>query len=201
LNALWSAHSPLTVADIATQVGLHPNTVRFHLDGLLHQGLISKHSEEREMRGRPHILYSVIPAKLYAGRRNYRLLSQVLITFVSDNAHTKRRGLVASGEIWGRRLAAQRNNVEGTPATQRALNALEDLGFAPEMTVYNNHPRIMMNHCPFLEAAEQNPTTVCAVHLGLLRGLIQGCQAPWSVARLDPFVRPSLCVAALAAPV
>jgi len=189
----------LTVTDIAAQVGLHPNTIRFHLAGMIHQGLISQHSEEREMRGRPHILYSVIPAKLYAGRRNYRLLSQVLITFVSEGAHTKRRGLVASGEVWGRRLAAQRSCAEGMPSTQRVLSAMEDLGFAPEMTMYNNHPKVLMNHCPFLEAAEQNPSTVCAVHLGLMRGLIQGYQAPWSVVRLDPFVRPSLCVAALTA--
>jgi len=190
----------MTVSDIATQVGLHPNTIRFHLDGLLSQGLISKHSEEREMRGRPHILYSVIPAKLYAGRRNYRLLAQVLITFVSEGVHAKRRSLVASGEVWGRRLAAQRVAPDTMSPTQRVLSAMEDLGFAPEMVVNNNHPRIMMNHCPFLEAAEQNPNTVCAVHLGIMRGLIQGYQAPCAVARLDPFVRPSLCVAALATP-
>ena len=190
----------MTVTDIAERVGLHPNTVRFHLTGLISQGLISQHSEERELRGRPHILYSVIPAKIYAGRRNYRLLSQVLITFIADGSHLKRRNLVAAGEAWGRRLAAQRTFPEGVLPTQRVLDTLDELGFAPEMTMFSNRPKITMNHCPFLEAAEQNRVTVCAVHLGLLHGLIQGFQAPWSVIRLDPWIRPSLCLAALAAP-
>jgi len=188
----------MTVTDIADRVGLHPNTIRFHLTSLINQGLIAQHSEEREMRGRPHILYSVIPSKIYAGRRNYRLLAQVLITFVADGAHLKRRNLVAAGEVWGRRLAAQRPSAEGVLPTQRVLDTLDELGFAPEMTMYSSRPKISMNHCPFLEAAEQNRTTVCAVHLGLMQGMLQGYQAPWSVTRLDPFVRPSLCLAALA---
>jgi len=169
------------------------------LASLISQGIIGQHSEEREVRGRPHILYSVIPAKLYAGRRNYRLLSQVLVSYVSESSHLKRRSLVAAGEIWGRRLAEQRPYAETPLPTQKVLDAHEDLGFAPEMTVYNSRPKILMNHCPFLEAAEQNPVTVCAVHLGLLRGTVQSYQAPWTVVRLDPFVRPSLCVATLAA--
>ena len=81
LAAMWATRSPLTVADIAEQVGLHPNTVRFHLGILADHGMITQKTEDRNSRGRPRIFYSIIPSQLYANRRNYQLLSQMLISY------------------------------------------------------------------------------------------------------------------------
>jgi len=198
LAALWSARVPMTVTDISVQVGLHPNTVRFHLGVLTKQGLISHHSEERDIRGRPHILYSANAARVHSGRRNYRLLAQVLVTFASEAMMRKgRKTLMSAGTAWGRRLANQRVGFSVETPLQQLVYSLTELGFEPELATPSTSPKILMHQCPFLEAAEQSWTTVCTVHLGLMRGLICGYKMPMVIERLDPFVEPSLCVVAL----
>jgi len=188
----------MTVIDISVQVGLHPNTVRFHLGVLIKQGLIAQHTEDREVRGRPHILYSVNASRMHAGRRNYRLLAQVLVTFASDAMMRKgRKSLVSAGMVWGRRLATQRVSFSEETSLQQLVCYLAELGFEPELVMQNVRPKILMRQCPFLEAAEQSWTTVCGVHLGLMRGLMLGLKTPLFIDRLDPFVEPSLCIATL----
>ena len=46
LEALRSSDDPLGVTELAEQLGIHPNTVRFHLDALVAQGLVDRRLEE-----------------------------------------------------------------------------------------------------------------------------------------------------------
>ena len=186
--------------EIATRVGLHPNTVRFHLAALINQGLVTQQSENRDSRGRPRILYRVVPSRLYEGRHNYQLLAQVLVSYVTQaNGQSRRRSLTAVADHWGRRLAQQISPLARaqTPSTQLLVDALERVGFAPEVQRTKNSIDILTHHCPFREAAEQNCMVVCAIHLGLMQGLIKGLKAPLTVTRLEPFVRSDLCVSEL----
>ena len=57
LRHLRDAVASLSVADIAAQTGLHVNTARFHLDALVADGLAERTMEEREVPGRPRVLY------------------------------------------------------------------------------------------------------------------------------------------------
>jgi len=45
--------------------------------------------------------------------------------------------------------------------------------------------------------AEADPEVACAVHLGMLGAALPELGAPLEVARLEPFVEPSLCAAPL----
>jgi len=58
---LNSVGAPVAVAELAAQVGLHPNTTRFHLDALVDEGLAERHEEERGTPGRPRALYTATP--------------------------------------------------------------------------------------------------------------------------------------------
>ena len=64
--------------EIASQAGLHPNTARFHLDALVHSGLVSRERQQRESLGRPSMAYSATGKYGPAGDRRYRLLAEML---------------------------------------------------------------------------------------------------------------------------
>ncbi len=49
----------LNVREIANAVGLHPNTVRDHLNVLVEARLVKTHTEERKRAGRPRTFYEL----------------------------------------------------------------------------------------------------------------------------------------------
>ena len=201
LEVLQDARNPLTVPEVAQRVGLHPNTARFHLDGLVERGLIERASEDRETPGRPRALYAAVPGTRHGGQRNYRLLAQILTSYLA--AHTKRpeRAALAAGEEWGRFLTdrpAPFRRTDAAAATRKLTDTLDDIGFAPEAVTVGRRREIRLHHCPFREVAEQDSKVVCTVHLGLMRGVLTELDAPLEVT-LEPFVEPQLCVAHLAA--
>jgi predicted ArsR family transcriptional regulator len=77
------------------------------------------------------------------------------------------------------------------------VDALDDIGFAPEAVTTGRRRQILLHHCPFRETAEEHRDVVCSVHLGLMRGMLRQLNAPLDARQLDPFVEPNLCVAHL----
>jgi predicted ArsR family transcriptional regulator len=200
LEALQTAGSPLGVAELAAKVGLHPNTARFHLDGLVEQGLAERNTEERETPGRPRALYTASRGSAPAGQRSYRLLAQILTSYLASVSRQPEKAAQRAGEEWGRYLAerpAPFRRVDGPAATRQLVQTLEEIGFAPEATSAGRRRQILLHHCPFREAAQQHPEVVCSVHLGLMRGLLDELGAPIEAEDLEPFVEPDLCVARL----
>jgi len=202
LGVLQDAGAALGVADVAEAVGLHPNTTRFHLDGLVDAGLVQRATEERETPGRPRTLYSARPEAGRAGPRSYRLLAEILTSYLASQSRQPAVAALTAGTEWGRFLARRpapfrRATVE--QATAELVQVLDEVGFAPEAVTVGRKRRVLLHHCPFREAAEQHREVVCAVHLGLMRGLLEESGAPLQADRLDPFVEPSLCVTHLAA--
>ncbi|MGH3445378.1 MAG: helix-turn-helix domain-containing protein, partial [Nocardioidaceae bacterium] len=53
LQALRQAPDGLGVQELAAQVGLHANTIRFHLEWLVSDGVVQRRVEERNGPGRP----------------------------------------------------------------------------------------------------------------------------------------------------
>ena len=56
LQVLLNSSDPATVNSLAKQLGLHPNSARFHLDGLVEAGYATK-SPKIHGRGRPRLIY------------------------------------------------------------------------------------------------------------------------------------------------
>jgi predicted ArsR family transcriptional regulator len=202
LGVLQDAGAPLGVSDVAEAVGLHPNTTRFHLDGLVDAGLVRRESEEREGPGRPRMLYTASPEAGRAGRRSYRLLAEILTSYLAGQSRQPAEAALTAGAEWGRFLAqrpAPFRRATAEQAMAQLMDALDEIGFAPEAVTSGRKRQVLLHHCPFREAAEQHREVVCAVHLGLMRGLLEESGAPLQAQRLDPFVEPSLCVTHLAA--
>ncbi|WP_406446967.1 helix-turn-helix domain-containing protein [Streptomyces sp. NBC_01613] len=204
LEMLRAAQRPMGVQDVAARTGVHPNTARFHLDGLVDARLAVRETEERDQPGRPRMVYRAVAENAATGLRSYRLLAEMLTGIVSDRLPHPEIAAVEIGEAWGRYLAdrpAPLQRVDAVEGIRRVVKVLQNTGFAPEMTpgetADTDQATISIRHCPFLEIAEQHREVVCSLHLGLMRGVLQEVRAPITAERLEPFVEPSLCLARL----
>lgn len=199
LDQLGEAGRPLSVTEIAERSGLHLNTARFHLDGLVAVGLADRHAEARDLPGRPKILYSArgpVP-----GPRSYQLLAEMLTGLL---ASLKGAGPAAieAGRDWGRHLverAAPSEQVDPAEAVHRLNRLLDGIGFRPEAAPGRSarETELRLHHCPFRDVAERHTDVVCAIHLGLMQGALAELGAPVEATSLQPFVTPSLCLARL----
>jgi predicted ArsR family transcriptional regulator len=211
LRLLKAAGSPMSIAEIAGQLDVHPNTVRFHLDPLVSSGLAERVAPRHDRPGRPPLLFRAARRMNRAGPRRYRLLAEILVQSMAAGSDPGLRA-VEAGQDWGRRLASQAGTggdgdgehgaKAGRDATgetaARLVSLLDELGFAPDLRVTAEGTQVGLRHCPFLELAESRAQVVCPVHLGLMRGAMQAWDAPVTVDRLDAFVQPDLCLAHLA---
>ncbi|WP_101434409.1 helix-turn-helix transcriptional regulator [Amycolatopsis echigonensis] len=200
LGALRASGAPAGVQDIAERVGLHPNTVRFHLDGLVAGGFAKRQAEGRTQPGRPRAVYLAAAADAPVGQRSYRLLAEMLTSVVLDILPEPGEAAETTGEAWGHYLAerpAPSRRVDAAEGVRRLSTVLADAGFAPDTVDRGDWPVIALRHCPFGEVAEQHQNVVCSLHLGLLRGVLSEVRAPLLADRLEPFAEPSLCMAYL----
>lgn len=200
LAVLQDTRRPLGASDVAKHVGLHVNTARFHLDALVEAGIVNRAREEREHPGRPRTLYVARPDAARAGRRSYRLLAEILTSYVAAETPQPEQAAIQAGRAWGRYLANPPppfRRINADTATQQLIDGLDEIGFASEAVTTGNHRQILLHHCPFRETAEEHREVVCSIHLGLMQGILAAIDAPVETEHLDPFVEPNLCVAEL----
>ena len=211
LRLLRAAEAPLSIAAIARQLGVHPNTVRFHLDPLVSSGLAEHAPPEPGRPGRPPLLFRAVPRMDPSGPRRYRLLAEILVYNLAAGPDPAGRAAEA-GRVWGRRLAPLTGSGAQSRAAHHAgtgpagpgepvgqlVSLLDELGFAPDVRIINEGVQVGLRRCPFLELAESRAEVVCPVHLGLMRGAMEAWDAPLTVDRLEAFAQPDLCVAHLA---
>jgi predicted ArsR family transcriptional regulator len=200
LDMLRAAGGPIGVHEVATRTGLHPNTARFHLDGLVDAGLAERQVEDRSQPGRPRTVYNATATDAITGQRSYRLLAEMLTGLVADVLPQPEKAAAEAGRAWGRYLAdrpAPSQRVDAEEAIRRLTTVLADAGFAPGAVRDPAKPVIPLRHCPFREIAEQHREVVCSLHLGLMQGVLAEVRAPLTADRLEPFVEPTLCLAHL----
>jgi predicted ArsR family transcriptional regulator len=201
LDLLRAAGGPLGVQDVAGRAGLHANTARFHLDGLVDSGLATREPQPRDTPGRPSMVYQAIGGNGPLGQRRYRLLAEMLASMIAGMVSRPQAAAIEAGREWGRYLTEQPPPYQGLAAEQavaKLATALEEIGFAPEVVAENEGYRLRLRQCPFREVAEQHQDVVCAMHLGLLRGVLEQSRAPVRADNLQPFAEPGSCIARLA---
>lgn len=185
LEALRSARDGLDTNQLAERVGLHPNTIRWHLGVLTDGGLVQAVPERRHGRGRPSIVHRLTGEGTARGRDEYRLLATMLTEVVATDGHGEARAYEA-GVRWGRHLQ------QGDPDAAIA-DLLDQEGFAAEQ----HGDAIEMRRCPFYALAESSPQVICTLHHGIIDGALAEAGSGEAVERLNPFVEPRLCIAHL----
>lgn len=176
LATLRDAGRALTLGELQERTGLHPNTLRGHLDAIVAGGNASRIASRSGGRGRPAWSY-------LAREPEYAALAMALASGLDQGpatdsdtndgagdgepqARTLDPAAVRGGRAWGEQLRSQLGAVEDD--RERVLLALAHTGFAPEA----DGDHVKLHACPILEAARSHPAVVCAVHLGLVEGVL-----------------------------
>lgn len=194
LEVLRASTSPLGITEISESLGVHPNTVRFHLGALTRNGRVEAVPTERGRRGRPPTTYRPVVRMDPDGPREYRALAELLTEDLASRPDPHRHA-VGIGRRWGRRLAAGSDSTRARSARasrDRIRRMLDRLGFAPDHD--DDSGPIALRSCPFLELAETSTRVVCPIHLGLMQGALETWKAPVTVDRLEAFAEPDLCL-------
>jgi predicted ArsR family transcriptional regulator len=186
----------LEVVRLARTLGLHENTVRWHLAVLTDAGLVDSRRAGRDSPGRPRLVYTLRNDADRGNGADYRLLARIATSMVSDLPDGETRSF-AAGRAWGGYLVQRPR--PGTPsdddeAISRVVDFLAAEGFRPEA----DGRQIRMHRCPFREIVDSGDSPVCVVHKGLIAGALDALDSDLQVERLDIFVEPNLCTAYLA---
>lgn len=195
VQELGEAPGGLDVQELAGRLGLHPNTMRWHLGILGDAGLVDARAEVRSTPGRPRILYTPAAVVAERGGGEHRLLASILTSALAGLPDGSERAEEA-GRAWGRHLVHKPLRLVGTgdgEAVREIVQLLDQQGFAPEA----QDSQVCMRRCPFHELAATHPEIVCVAHRGLIAGALDELGSGLEVDELQILVEPDLCVARL----
>jgi predicted ArsR family transcriptional regulator len=156
------------VADLADHFQLHHNAVRQHLAKLVDAGLLDERTAPPDGPGRPRLVYRVDPM---VGSRweqigPYERLSVLLSEIIAGEDDPMRFG----------RQAGRKDPVRGATPDDVVSTITERIardGFEPEVDSHDGRVDIVLRNCPFALAASTAPGVVCALHRGLVEGMIE----------------------------
>lgn len=188
---------PVPVRELATRLSLHPNTLRPHLRRLEEAGLVASETRRSPSVGRPQALYVAIDVGPREGR-DHRLLADILAGLLTTRAQRGRAEELARD--WGAYLVGKAAPKPGArrpagPNLAVLQEALAEAGFTPRFR--RRSPRtveISLRDCPFRDLLDEHRELVCAVHRGLLEGILAGTRPPLRIQAFQPFAdRSAVC--------
>lgn len=196
LEVVEGAGQPISSAEVAKTLKLHPNTAREHLDALLNAGLVTTLPMRTGKRGRPTLLYSVTtldPNQILSTYLDVITATAISLAEGSDGVAQA----IAVGKNWAGLTCPQpaQTGFQGpsgavapsavssaeaaSPAaeanmTQRLENAIAQLrpiftvmGFAPELA----KNKLVLHSCPFAKGGWPHPL-VCIIHEAYIAELL-----------------------------
>ena len=197
LAVVRRSSTPLDAPAVADLLGIHPNSARFHLEALVRLGLADRSAQERTSPGRPAVGYAASATGPLGAEASYRELASTLADAVTRRGRTPAERARRAGAAKGRTLAVTRSTGSAA-ALDTVVRSLARLGFDSSARATRGGARIEITPCPFLELVEEHGAVVCAVHHGLMDGVLAELDAPLVVDRLTPYAAPGRCVATLA---
>ena len=189
---------PVSVRELSARLGLHVNTLRPHLRRLEEAGLITSESQRGATSvGRPQTVYSVTEREEREGR-DYRLFADMVAGQITG-ARQRDRAVTTARE-WGAYLvgrAAPRPGARGSSGPNLAVlqEALAEAGFDPRFRRRGRgRVDITLRDCPFRDLLDEHRDLVCALHRGLLEGMLASSRPPMRLESLEPLAeRSSVC--------
>ncbi len=171
-----------TIGELCEATGLHQNTVREHLQRLIEGGYVIAQAEHRTTRGRPRTLYSAATGTPDAS-------SPVLRDKVSAAARR--------GDLMRRMMpaAASELDEQATHQLDALVEHLEESGFEP--LVDDAELTVELTPCPHAAGHPEDRPVLCAVHLGLMQGVLTEAGGPLSAACVRTPRSPEECTVQL----
>jgi predicted ArsR family transcriptional regulator len=174
---LARSSAPLSTADVAEALDLHPNTVRPHLERMREVGLLEVETDSRGAIGRPQHRYGLAADAPSLGLEPsaFRLLARLVAGVAARSGMTPDE-VADVGRDHGRAAAMARAATDGSGRVRGCVATLTaelaDLGFDPEVADDGAATTIAFTHCPFRELAELFPDVVCHLHRGIVEGIV-----------------------------
>lgn len=165
---------PLTTSEIAETIGLHPNTVRPHLERMRDAGLIAVEVGGRGEIGRPQHRYSVASDAPSLGLEPpvMPVLARMVLA-MAERLGASPDDAAAVGRDEGVRRAAPYGTAPST--LEAVVSDLDRLGFDPVVSDGDDDDAVVaFANCPFGDLAQEHPDLVCSLHHGLLAGFVDG---------------------------
>lgn len=175
----------VSVRELSVRLSLHPNTLRPHLRRLEDAGLVTSEARKVSTVGRPQVVFTAVDREPREGR-DHRLMADILAGVMTTARQLERATELA--REWGAYLVGRSVPKPGArrpagPNLAILQAALAEAGFDPRF-----HRRgaktveITMRSCPFRDLLDEHRSLVCAVHRGLLEGML-GASRPAMVMR------------------
>ena len=175
-----AAGVPVRVAALTQQFRLNHNAVRQHLAKLCDAVLVVEEVAPRSGPGRPALQYRLAPGVhgSWATDSPYEQLSLYLLEIARSGRHPREVGVEAG------RKAAGADHGEDQPALDRLLAEMQRRGFEPRAIIKRTLIEVVLDACPFANAAAEDPAIVCEIHRGIVEGLVEAAGAELTVIAL-----------------
>lgn len=171
----------VTATEVAERFELHPNVARHHLDKLAGGGYLevalARSSGSGAGRPSKHYRPTAHQVELQVPVRHDDVLISLLGRALSMLPVEQAEAMAEEvGIEYGRIMARSMGDAAETQrsfrtALQAVADALTAHGFAAHAERHDNALRIVSEHCPFGDAAIENPV-ICAVDRGLVKGML-----------------------------
>lgn len=171
-----------SIAELCEATGLHPNTVREHLQRLIEGGYVIARVEHRATRGRPRTLYS---AATGAPDASSPVAREKVV------AAARRGDLLRSVTA----VAASELGQDATYQLDALVEHLEESGFEP--LVDESSLTVDLTPCPHAAGRPEHRSVLCAVHLGLMQGVLTEAGGPLAADCVSAAERPEDCTVRL----
>jgi len=129
--------------------------------------------------------------------RDYRLLAEILSGLVTGaRARDRAAGLARE---WGQYLAVQGGPKPGTrlPARRNLAvlqEAMAQAGFDPRFRrAARGSVEVSLRDCPFRDLLDDHRDLVCAIHRGLVEGMLGALKPPLELVSFEPLAERTVC--------
>jgi predicted ArsR family transcriptional regulator len=180
---------PVSVRELSARLSLHPNTLRPHLRRLEEVGLVASETRKVPSVGRPQVLFTATDREGREGR-DYRLFADILAGLMSTRRQQDRATELARD--WGAYLVGRSVPKPGArrpagPNLAVLQEALAEAGFDPRFRRRGAKAvEITLRACPFRDLLDEHRELVCAVHRGLLEGMLGASRPPMALTDFQP---------------
>ena len=183
---------PRQIPELARMLGVHPTTVRAHLERLTEAGVLEEEDGVPAGRGRPSKRYR-LRQPLLGGEPEVRLFVSSLVSLLRT-AYGDRAVAAAEeeGARKGREMARAYRHPSFEQALREVVETLTSLSFAPSSPVRRADTwAVDVGHCPFsVDPQDPDGAIVCAFHKGLIQGLAETGVGPRGRGAAPPVHRP-----------
>lgn len=207
IQILRDSREPLSVSDVAREVGVRAAAARSHLESLVDAGLAERTHQARSTPGRPRVLYvGTLPNQTHERAQGYRVLAEALTSTVAAHVPDAHGVVYGVGRAWGRQLTdppSLLGTVDEASVTEHLVAKMDALWFAPSLdgaepvVPSTSAGLLVLHHCPFTVTSRCDPQVVCSLHAGLVNGTLSELGSNRRVVALHPLVGPHRCEAHL----